>query len=90
MDLLRKMSRARTRTDDRPQDPPGTTCTHAEQLCIVVLKNVGMQNNAFHVHISLSFHVVNVYLLNRILSALLDGEISILVAFATKIVKQHP
>ena len=25
-----------------------------------------------------------------ILSALLDGEISILVAFATKIVKQHP
>jgi hypothetical protein len=24
-----------------------------------------MQNNAFHVHISLSFHVVNVYLLNR-------------------------
>jgi hypothetical protein len=26
----------------------------------------------------------------RILSALLDGEISILVAFATKIVKQHP
>ena len=26
----------------------------------------------------------------RVLSALLDGEISILVAFATKIVKQHP
>ena len=25
-----------------------------------------------------------------VLSALLDGEISILVAFATKIVKQHP
>ena len=27
---------------------------------------------------------------HTILSALLDGEISILVAFATKIVKQHP